>query len=242
MNSDASSYGPFPAIGIDLFLRSEAMFLRDSIIRRPAVIGWFCVASIVVGAGFYGAAIGSWRDGWQALYTGIKLPLVILLTTLGNGLLNGMLAPLLGLNIPFRQTFVLVLLSFAITSLILAGLSPIAWFVVWNTPPLGVKTGLSSPEYGLLQLTLAGFTAFAGIMGNVRLWPLLRNGTQTEGVAFRVLLAWLAANLFLGSQIAWVLRPFIWDPAGPVEFIGQQYFHGSFYETIFDAVRRLVVP
>src|SRR5439155_6640815 len=140
MNSDASSYRPFPAIGIDLFLRSEAMFLRDSIIRRPAVIGWFCVASIVVGAGFYGAAIGSWRDGWQALYTGIKLPLVILLTTLGNGLLNAMLAPLLGLNISFRRCQVLVLVSFAMASLILAGLTPVAWFVVWNTPPLNATT------------------------------------------------------------------------------------------------------
>jgi hypothetical protein len=55
-----------------------------------------------------------------------------------------------------------------------------------------------------------------------------------------VLLAWLAGNLLLGSQIAWVLRPFIWDPAGRVEFIGQQYFHGSFYETVLEALRRLL--
>jgi hypothetical protein len=71
---------------------------------------------------------------------------------------------------------------------------------------------------------------------------VLKNGTKKGRVAFRVLLAWLAANLFLGSQIAWVLRPFIWDPAGPVEFIGRQYFHGSFYETVFGAARRLLFP
>ena len=242
MNSATSSPGTFPAMGIELFLRSEPGLLRQYAVRRPTATGWFCVGSIILGAGFYGAAIGSWRDGWQALYTGIKLPLVLLFTTLGNGLLNGMLAPLLGLNIPFRQTFVLVLLSFAITSLILAGLSPVAWFVVWNTPPLNTTTSLSSPEYGLLQLTLASFTAFAGVMGNVRLLPLLKNGTKSGGAALRVLVAWLAANLFLGSQIAWVLRPFIWDPAGPVEFIGRQYFHGSFYETVFEAARRLLFP
>src|SRR5437667_7981271 len=105
---------------------------------------------IVPCAGLYGAAMGSWRDAWQALYTGIKLPLVIVLTTLGNGLLNGMLAPLLGLNIGFRQSLVLVLISFALASLILAALSPVAWFVVWNTPPLSSGTRLSSPEDGLL--------------------------------------------------------------------------------------------
>ncbi len=242
MNSATSNNSLFPSLGIDLVLRSEAKVLREWLVRSPAVIAWLSIISIVVGAGFYGFAIGSWRDSWQALFTGIKLPLVILLTTLGNGMLNGMLAPLLGLNIPFRQTFALVLLSFGSTSLILAGLSPIAWFVVWNTPPLGTSTSLSSPEYGLLQLTLAIFTAFAGIAGNVRIYPLLKNGTQTQMVALRVLLAWLATNLFLGSQIAWVLRPFIWDPAGPVEFIGRQYFHGSFYETIFEAGKRLLAP
>src|SRR5436190_1392279 len=131
MNSMAATFGRLPSMGIDLFLRSEAGLLHQWIIRKPVATGWFCVSLIIVGAGFYGAAIGSWRNGWQALFTGIKLPLVILLTTLGNGLLNGMLAPLLGLNIPFRQTFVLVLLSFGTASLVLAGLSPVMWFVVW---------------------------------------------------------------------------------------------------------------
>jgi hypothetical protein len=232
-----------PALNFDsvgLFLRSDAKRLHEWVTRSRSRLVWFCVTAIVVGAGPYGAVMGSWRDGWQALYTGIKLPLVILLTTLGNGLLNGMLAPLLGLNLGFRQSLVLVLISFAIASLILGALSPVALFVVWNTPPLTAGTRLSSPEYGVLQLTLAGFLAFAGILGNLRLLPLLRQWTNKAAVARRVLLAWLAGNLFLGSQICWVLRPFIWDPAGPVEFIGRQYFHGSFYETVFEAARRLV--
>ncbi len=207
--------------------------------RQRAVVA-LCVSVICIGAGSFGAAMGCWRDPWQALYTGIKVPLVIVLTTLGNGLINGMLAPLLGLNLGFRQSLVLVLISFAIASLILGALSPVALFVVWNTPPLTTSTRLSSPEYGILQLALAGFIGLAGILGNLRLLPLLRQFTNTAAVARRVLLAWLAGNLFLGSQICWVLRPFIWDPAGPAEFIGRQYFRGSFYETVFEAVRRLM--
>jgi hypothetical protein len=225
----------------DLFLRPDAARLHGWVMRRQSRLVWLCVAAIVFGAGSYGAAMGCWRDPWQALYTGIKLPMVILLTTLGNGLLNGMLAPLLGLNRGFRQSLVLVLISFAIASLILGALSPVAFFVVWNTPPLTPGTRLSSPEYGVLQLTLAVFIAFAGIVGNVRLLPLLGQWTNKAAVARRVLFAWLAGNLFLGSQICWVLRPYIWDPAGPVEFIGRQYFHGSFYETVFAAARRLLL-
>jgi hypothetical protein len=184
--------------------------------------------------------MGAWREPLQALYTGIKLPLAILLTTLGNGLLNGMLAPLLGLNVKFRQSLIMVLFSFALTSVILGALSPVALFVVWNTPPLSAATQLSSPEYGFLQLVVAGGIAIAGVVGNVRLLPLLSRWTHQATVVRNVLLAWLAGNLFLGSQICWVLRPFIWDPAGRVEFIGQQYFHGSVYETVFEAVWRLL--
>lgn len=58
--------------------------------------------------------------------------------------------------------------------------------------------------------------------------------------ARKVLVAWLAGNLFLGSQICWVLRSFIWDSARPTRFIGREYFRGTFYETLFEAVKRLL--
>lgn len=221
------------------FLRAEPTRLREWVTQRPANLVGCCLAAVVLGAGTYGAVMGCWRDPWQALYTGIKLPLVILLTTLGNGLLNGMLAPLLGFNATFRQSLTIVLLTFATASIILGALSPVALFVVWNTPSLSGATQLSSPEYGFMQLTLAGLIASAGVAGNVHVLPLLTQWTRSAAVARKVLLAWLAGNLFLGSQICWILRPFIWDPAGPTRFIGREYFRGSFYETVFEAVRRL---
>jgi len=46
-------------------------------------------------------------------------------------------------------------------------------------------------------------------------------------------------NLFLGSQISWVLRPFIWEANRPVAFIGADCFQGSFFETIFKAVCKI---
>jgi hypothetical protein len=222
------------------FLRAGPDQLYEWVMRRSGHLVTFCVVAIIMGAGIYGAAMGSWRSPLQALYTGLKLPLVILLTTLGNGLLNGMLAPLLGLNVTFRQSLTLVLLSFALVSVVLGALSPVAWFVVWNTPPLTAAMQLSSPEYGVMQLTLAGFIALAGVVGNAHLLPLLSAWARSAATARKVLFAWLAGNLFLGSQICWVLRPFLWDPARPVEFIGREYFHGSFFETIFEAARRLI--
>lgn len=222
-------------------LRADAAELHRSILDREKRLSWVCLLVICTGAGAYGAVMGSWRSGLQSVYTGLKLPLVFLLTSFGNGLLNGMLAPLLGLNISFRQSLLCVLVSFTTAALILGSLSPVAAFVVWNTPGLTSSTALSSPEYGLLQLTLAGFIAVAGVAANVRLFPLLRQWSPNRAVARNVLLAWLAGNLFLGSQISWVMRPFIWDPSGTITFIGRQYWHGSFYETVFDAIWRLLV-
>jgi hypothetical protein len=222
-------------------LRADASQLYRSVLEREGRLAWACVLVIFAGAGAYGAVMGSWRSGLQSVYTGLKLPLVFLLTSLGNGLLNGMLAPLLGLNISFRQSLLCVLVSFTFAALILGSLSPVAAFLVWNTPGLSLSTALSSPEYGMLQLTLAVFIALAGVAANVRLFPLLCQWSPSRAIARNVLLAWLAGNLFLGSQICWVMRPFIWDPSGSTEFIGRQYWHGSFYETVFDAIRRLLV-
>ena len=225
---------------IPTLLRAEPTTLRDWLERQRLSSALFCVLIIVLGAGFYGAVMGSWRGELQPLYTGIKLPLLILLTTLGNALLNAMLAPLLGLNLSGRQCLTVILMTFAIAAAMLGSLAPVAAFVVWNTPPLTAATTLASPEYGLMQLTLFAFIAGAGVKGNIALAPLLRDWSGSAAIARRVLSAWVAVNLLLGSQICWVLRPFIWDPARPVEFLGPEYFRGSFYETVFEAARRLI--
>ena len=231
-----------PLATVDHFLRADAQRLSEWADRPQSRLVWLCVGTIVAGGGVYGAAMGSWCAPLQAAYVAIKIPLLILLTTLGNGLLNGMLAPLLGLKITFRQTQTAVLLSFAIASAILGALSPVALFVVWNTPPLTDTTRPSSPEHCFLQLALVVFIAVAGVAGNVRLLPLLKQWASRDAVARRVLFAWLAGNLFLGSQICWVLRPFLWVAGGRLVFIGPDSFHGSFYETVFEAARRLAFP
>lgn len=224
-----------------LLLQSRPAAIRDWVERWQPARVLFCLGAVAIGAGLYGAAMGSWRNSLQAVFTAIKLPLVILLTTLGNAMINGMLAPLLGLSLSLRQSLMAVLMTFAIASVILGAFSPVAAFIVWNTPPLTTLTRLSSPEYGFLQLTLVVFIAFAGIAGNRRLVPLLCEWSGDLWAARRVLLAWLAVNLLLGSQICWVLRPFIWDPSRPVEFLGPEYLRGSFYETVFNALRQLVL-
>src|SRR5687767_15083643 len=87
------------------------------------------VLVMIAEAGLYGASTGFWRDRLQAMYSSIKLPLLIRITTVATALLIGMLAPLLGLSLRFRQSFLTVLSSFVIASVILGAFSPILLFV-----------------------------------------------------------------------------------------------------------------
>lgn len=197
------------------------------------------LAIIALGAGAYGAAMGWWRDPQQALYVAIKFPLVILLTVVGNALINGMLAPLLGLNVRFRQSFSAILMSFVIASMILGAFSPVVAFLIWSGPPMS-ESAVHSSAHSFIKLIHVVVIAFAGITGNVRLFQLLARLAGSRAVALRVLFAWLVINLFLGSQLCWILRPFIGSPDLPVEFLRAAAFHGNFYENVFQSLQQIL--
>lgn len=200
------------------------------------VASWLAVTT--GGAAAFGAAMGWWRAPEQALYTAVKLPLVLLLTALGNALLNAMLAPLLGVNIGLRQSLLAVLMSFTIAGAILVGVAPLLAFVVWNAPPLE-RAASAGGTHAFILLTITGAIALAGVAANVRLFRLLARLGGGATVARRVLGAWLAANLFFGSQLAWMLRPFVGSPGLPVQFLRDDPLKGSFYEAILYSLGRL---
>src|SRR5262245_30416122 len=110
---------------VDYFLRADPEGVGEWLVARNSRLTWFCGLCVIAGAGCYGAAMGWWWSPLQGLYVAIKLPMLVLLTALGNGLLNGMLAPLLGLNITFRQSLTAVLVSFAYAALVLGAFSPV---------------------------------------------------------------------------------------------------------------------
>ena len=197
------------------------------------------VAVIILGAGLYGAAMGWWRAPQQALYVAIKFPLIILLVTGGNTLINGMFAPLLGLDIRFRQSFSAIVMSFTVTSAILGAFSPIMAFLVWNAPAMSPQTS-HNPAYNFILLANVAVIGLAGVVGNARLFQLLFRLGGNRAVAWRVIVAWLAGNLFLGSQLTWILRPFIGSPTLPVEFLRQNALPGNFYEAVFRSLHQIL--
>jgi len=243
-NSDVNSTSLPSAPPFTALLRGELPALRNWTAdwRTPHLLRDAMI--VILGAGSFGLAIGWWRAPEQALFAAIKLPLIMLLTAAGNGLLNAMLAPLLGLQIPFRQSFLAILTSFALAAAILGAMSPLAAFVIWNAPPLQIgandwtAVNNSTTHAGVLLLLVVTI-AFAGIAANLRLLQLLRDLAGQRAAAWRVLLAWLAGNLFLGSQLSWIMRPFIGSPGLPVQFLRDDAFNGNFFETVLRSGLRL---
>lgn len=230
-----------PLAQIPVLLRGEPAPI-EAWLRRVGLSQMILfLAVIALGSSAYGAAMGYWRDPLQGYYTAAKFPLIVLLTAFGNALLNGMIAPLLGLNIGFRQSFLAILMSFTIAAAILGAFSPLAFYLVWNTPPVTIHSSALS-SHSLILLTHVGVIAFAGIVANVRLLQLLRQLSGSRVVGAKILLAWLAGNLFLGSQLSWIFRPFIGSPGLPVQFLRDDALQGNFYEAVFRAARHLFFP
>lgn len=197
-----------------------------------------CALVILLGSGIYGSTVGLWRAPLQSLYTAIKFPLLIFLTCAGNALLNGIVAQLHGSGLSFRQTSLAILMSFALTAAILGTLSPVSLFVLCNTPPLSSSPTLVG--HSLTLLIHVFFIAGAGVIANQRLFRLLTKASGHRRTARTVLLSWLGGNFLLGSQLAWILRPFIGSPGLAVEFLRADPLRGNFYEAFGRAAKHLL--
>jgi len=197
-----------------------------------------CLFWIMAGGGLYGAAIGLWRAPLQSLYVLLKLPLLIFLTTLGNALLNGMLAQILGAKISFRQSALAILMSFALAAIILGSLAPLALMLIYNSPPMG--TEYAEVAHHLIILFNVAAIALAGVSANLSLLRLLAFITNSDKLARTILFSWLAVNLLMGGQLAWIMRPFIGTPDWPVEFFRAKALDGNFFEALLISARQLM--
>ena len=219
-------------------LRGEVESLQSWLHNDNAVRWGRELAVILIGSGCYGAAMGWWRSPEQALFVALKFPLILLLTMLGNALLNAMLAPLLGLNLTLQEALRAVLMSLTISSAIMGAFSPLIAFMVWNAPAMAVQN-ISGTTYNFILLAHVLVIALAGITGNVRLFQLLSRLGGSRAIARRVLFAWLAGNLFFGSQLTWILRPFIGSPTLPVEFFRESALRGNFFEAVLHSLLQI---
>jgi len=211
--------------------------LQNGLKSQPLNSITFCIPAILIGCGAYGFTMGLWK-GWEmAAYVGIKLPLVIFATLLVNGMINGMLAMVLGSGIGFRQSIQFLLTGFALMSVILAALSPVTFYMATTAPAPDSLTG--SQSHSIILLTHTFLIAYAGIISHRSLLGHVRTFATTSTHGTRTFFAWLLGNLFVGAQISWIMRPFFGSPGLNVQFLRDHPMAGNFYETVWFAIHTL---
>ena len=215
--------------------RGDSLTIKEWLDRQS---GWwilFCCLTIFICGGIYGASIGLWRAGLMAFYVAIKFPLLIFLTILCNALLNWMLALVMGAGFTFRQTLLAQLMSFTIAALILGAMTPVALFILHNTPSLASGNTFGHSFFLMLNVCII---AIAGVVANMRLHGFILLKTENRSLARKILIAWVAGNLFVGAQLSWNLRPFIGSPGLEIQFLRPNPFDGNFYESVYLSSQR----
>jgi len=215
--------------------------------QRESTLLVTTVLQTAVGAAAYGWVFGLWRGTEQAVYSAIKMPALFFAVVVASGILNTMLAQVLGAPIPLRRVCLLILLGMATAALILGGLAPVVAFLAMQAPPPDpVAVGLPAAHpivarsmHVFRQLLILHVAAigFAGTVGNYRLLRLLRHVAPTRALATRILLVWLAVTGFVGCELSWLFSPFLCKPNFPPHIVARTYHQGNFYEQVYHAVR-----
>jgi hypothetical protein len=233
------SLGEKPMIKHSLALcRSDPQEMRGLLFAANWQFIRKTVAVMLVGGCCYGFSLGLWRSPMMGVYVAAKLPILLILVTLFNGALNGVIAQILGTGLSFRQTIHCVCISFAIFAAILGSLSPLFLFQGLSLPGPNDANASQTHSYYLLQHT--AIIAVAGVIANVRLLGLLRNVAASRRSANLTFIAWCAGNLFVGAQLSWVLRPFFGSPNLDVAFLRPDPMNGTFYESVGRSVSLLI--
>ncbi len=185
---------------------------------------------VVVCSAIYGWTFGLWRSWLLAAYVAIKLPLLLIVTTSLVMLLNWMLGQLMSSGLRLGQVAALTYRAMAVASLVLLSLSPVATLFGLTCPAPSRGEDLS---HNLLLLAHVGFVACACVYGNATIVRGMRQLCAPGTPVFRLYLSWLASNVVVGCQLAWILRPFMGSPNYPVAFLREDALEGNFFEFVF---------
>jgi hypothetical protein len=212
----------------DDLLRGERFTPRGLNIMSRSVGGPLLIALVAYGM-LYGAVMGSyggangWRF-WQALYSAIKVPILLITTFLLSVPSFFVLNTLFGLRGDFERVLRALVSTQSGLTIILSSLAPITAF--WYISGSGYQQAIL---FNGLMFAVASTSAQ---------WMLRREYMPliSQNPKHRLMLrTWLVIYIFVGIQMGWVLRPFVGDPAAPVQFFREGSWSNA-YEVVFQMV------
>jgi hypothetical protein len=210
---------------------------RDRLLTRIlsdqplAPILWRILAVMVVSAAAYGATLGYWHGARLAIYDAVKLPLVLVLTSVVTMFFSWIVAMAYNVPLRFGQVAVLTFVALATASIVLLSLTPVAWFFTLCAPR---PSAAARTTHNALYLMHTGFVGACGVAGTRILWDAMRRVRHPRRLLASVYLLWVLAYAIVGGEVAWALRPFVGSvsPEYPVVFLRRDALAGNVYEFI----------
>jgi hypothetical protein len=203
---------------IDSILRNRESFFTEIFSGQNlgARVRMFLLI-IAVLSFIYGITMGtaafsvSWERGFlQVLSSGLKVPILYLLTTAICFPALFIILVLMGSRLTFLQTLALILLALTLNAILLAAFAPIVLFFV-----------ITDSSYEFVKLLHVAVMAFSGFWAMAALWHGLREMCERSNLyprqAIRIMQIWILVFGFVGTQMAWSLRPFIGTPDAPFQ-------------------------
>jgi len=217
---------------IETILRNRRRFfieIRDGVELAPKMRAML-VSSIIFFA-LYGAVMGSTHSLWQALSSAAKLPVLFLATLVVCSPTLYFFNLIFGSNQSLMQNFALILTAIVVTAVLLLSFAPIVLFFL-----------LTTSHYQFFKLLNVGVFAIAGIVGVLFLTQgmgvVSAGGKEGASARRTVVRLWILIYAFVGSQMAWTLRPFIGAPSMEFELFRQ--LGGNFYANILVSIGEIL--
>jgi hypothetical protein len=217
---------------IETILRNRRQFFIE--IREGVELGRKMRAMLISSIAFfalYGAVMGSTHSLWQTLSSAVKLPLLFLATLVVCSPTLYFFNLIFGSNQSLAQNFTLILTAITVTAVLLLSFAPIVLFFI-----------LTTSHYQFFKLLNVGVFAITGIVGVIFLTQGMRivsvSGKEGAGARQNVVRLWILIYAFVGSQMAWTLRPFIGAPGLQFELFRQP--GGNFYANIFASIGEIL--
>ena len=221
-----------PFIGLfrlaDNLLRGEISRARGTREQRLPVLGSLILAIVVYGM-FYGGVMGSYGGVsglrfWQAVYSAVKVPFLMITTFLLSLPSFFVLNTLFGLRDDFARVVRALISTQAGLTVILSALAPFTAF--WYVSGSGYEPAIL---FNGMMFAVASFSAQWMLRRDYM--PLIESNPKHRWM----LRTWIVIYVFVGIQMGWVLRPFIGDPRAPVQFFREGSWSNA-YEFVLQMI------
>ena len=189
---------------------------------RSSLPTWLMLLAVITGFGLlYGAVMGAFEvRPQQMLYSAAKVPF-LLFTAFALSLPSYfVIGSLLGLRADLLESSRRLLGAQAASTVVLASLAPFIAFLY-----------ASNLGYDASKIANGVMFGVAAICGQVVLRRLFADLIANDRRHLYLLRGWLVMYAFIGVQMAWVLRPFVGNPAMTPTFFRQGAW-GNAYEEL----------